>query len=165
MSNLEDSRVIFQGEVSPTLADGSNLTVKSRLMKKTQRIALTLALAGLCATAQAGWTEIQTFDDGMRVFVDKATAQRNSGDTAQLSHLVRWGEPQEEVGISPYRSTVVRASYDCAGKHEKYLGSTSYAEPMGNGAQVAADDNEAEVWYSISEGSMEEKLWKIACRP
>jgi len=162
MSNPEDGRVIFQGEVSPTLADGSNLTVKLRLMKKNRRIAVTLFLAVLCATAQAEWAEIQKFDDGMRVFVDKATAQR-SGDTAQMLHLVRWGEPQQEEGIYPYRSTIVRTSYDCVGKHEKYLGSTSYAEPMGNGPKVSADDNEAEIWYSISDGSMEETLWKIAC--
>jgi len=132
-------------------------------MKTARRIALALALAALYATAQAEWTEIQTFDDGMRVFVDKATAQRGSGDTVLLSHLVRWGEPQQEDGIYPYRSTIVRTSYDCAGKHEKYLGSTSYAEPMGNGIKVTADDNEAEAWDSISAGSMEETLWKIAC--
>lgn len=155
--------LLFQNEVSPTLADRSNLTVESRLMKKTRQIVSALALALLCATAHAEWTEIQTFEDGMRVFVDNGTPHRN-GDIAVLSHLVRWAEPQEDEGIHPYRSTIVRNSYDCAGKHEKYLGSTSYAESMGNGAKVTADDNEAESWYSISEGSMEEKLWKIACQ-
>jgi len=120
------------------------------------------ALLALCARAQAEWVEIQKFDDGMRAFVDQATAQR-SGDTAQVTHLVNWGEAQEEEGIYPYRSTIVHTSYDCVGKREKYLGSVSYAEPMGNGAKVKADDDEAEVWYSISEGSMEEKLWKTAC--
>ena len=131
-------------------------------MKTTKRIALTLSLAALCGAAQAEWVEIQKFEDGMRVFVDKATVRRN-GDTAQILHLVRWGEPQEEKGIYPYQSTIVRTSYDCIGKHEKYLGSTSYAEPMGSGAKVAYDEDEAESWYLISEGSMEEKLWKIAC--
>ena len=34
---------------------------------------------------------------------------------------------------------------------------------MGDGAKVVEDDDEAEAWYSISEASMEDKLWKIAC--
>jgi len=162
MSNPEDREQFFQAEVSPTLADRSNLKVKSRLMKTTQRMLLTLALAAACASAQAEWAEIQKFDDGMRVFVDQATAHR-TGETAQLAHLVRWGEPQEEEGIYPYQSTIVRTSYDCVGKRERYLGSISYAEPMGSGVKVIADDNEAESWYSISDASMEEMLWKVAC--
>jgi hypothetical protein len=130
-------------------------------MKTTKRMFLTLLLATLCFSAHAEWLEIQQFDDGMRAFVDRTSAQRN-GDIAQLTHLVRWSEPQQEEGIYPYQSTVVRTSYDCVGKREKYLGSISYAQPMGTGSKVTADDNEAETWYSISEGSMEEKLWTIA---
>ena len=78
-------------------------------MKTTKQILVTLLLTVLCSAAHAEWAEIQAFDDGMRAFVDHATARR-SGDTAQLTHLVRWGEPQEEEGIYPYRSTVVRSS-------------------------------------------------------
>lgn len=123
---------------------------------------LTLTLAAWCAGVQAGWTELQQLDDGMKIFVDKNLIRRD-GDTAVLQHLVHWGEPQQDEGIYPYQSTLVRTAYDCAGKHERYLGSVSYAGPMANGAKVTADDNEAEVWYPISEGSMEEKLWKLAC--
>ena len=123
---------------------------------------LILALSLASATALAEWTEIQKFDDGMRVFVDRASARR-SGDHAQVIHLVRWGEPQLDPDTPPYRSTIVRTTYDCVAKREKYLGSTSYAGTMGDGAKVAEDDDEAEAWYSISESSMEDKLWKIAC--
>lgn len=131
-------------------------------MKKTRGVLLTLTLAAWCVCAQAEWTEIQQFDDGMRVFVDPGRI-RHEGETVVLQHLVHWGEPQQDEGIYPYQSTLVRTAYDCAEKRERYLGSVSYAGPMGNGAKVTADDNEAEVWYSISEGSMEEKLWKLAC--
>ena len=119
-------------------------------------------LALVSITACAEWTEIQKFDDGMRVFVDQASAQR-SGENAQVTHLVRWGEPQLDPGSPAYRSTIVRTTYDCVAKREKYLGSTSYVGTMGDGAKVSEDDDEAEGWYSISEASMEDKLWKIAC--
>ena len=131
-------------------------------MKTTKRFALTLALVFLNGAALAEWVEIEKFEDGIRVFVERSSVRR-SGDKAQLEHLVRWSEPQRDEGLPPYLSTTVRTAYDCIGKREKYLSSTSYAGAMGNGAEVVADDNEAQGWYSISESSMEDKLWKIAC--
>jgi hypothetical protein len=131
-------------------------------MKKTTQFLPILALAVLSGTALAEWVEIEKFDDGMRVFVDRKTARR-SGETAQVTHLVRWGEAQRDDDGPPYLSTVVQTIYDCVGKRERYLASTSYAGAMGNGATVIADEDEAENWYSISESSMEDKLWKIAC--
>lgn len=121
-----------------------------------------LALTVASSAALAQWTELADFDDGMRVYVDRASAQRQ-GDTAELTHLVRWAEPQLDPDSPPYRSTVVRTVYNCVAKGEKYLGSTSYAGVMGDGATVTADDDAVDHWYSISESSMEDKLWKIAC--
>ena len=129
-------------------------------MKKRILLVLALSLAG--GAAHAEWTELQKFDDGMRVYVDKASARRN-GELAQVTLLVRWGEPQVDPDTPPYRSTIVRTAYDCVAKRERYLGSKSYAGTMGDGAKVVEDDDEAEAWYSISESSMEDKLWKVAC--
>ena len=129
-------------------------------MKKQFMLMSVLALVSI--TARAEWTEIQKFDDGMRVFVDPASARR-SGERAQVTHLVRWGEPQLDPDTPPYRSTIVRTAYDCVAKRERYLGSTSYAGTMGNGTKVISDEDEVENWYSISDSSLEEKLWKIAC--
>jgi len=131
-------------------------------MKTTKWLAAVVAMTALCGAARAEWVEIEKFEDGMRVYVDATTARRR-GDTAQLVHLVRWGQPQVEPGLPPYLSTRVTAAYDCAGKTERYLSSVSYAGTMGNGARIVADDDEADEWYSISAASMEEKLWKIAC--
>ena len=131
-------------------------------MKAIKRIALMAACAVLSNGTQAEWLEIYKFEDGMRVFVDQTTASRN-GDIAEMSHLVRWPEPQLADDDHVFRSTVVRASYDCAGRHERYLSSASYAEAMGEGAKVLEDENEALVWYSISDSSMEDKLWTVAC--
>ena len=131
-------------------------------MKATRQLALAFALAALNGAACAEWIEIDRFDDGMRVYVDRATAKRN-GDTAEVMHLVRWAEPQQDEGLPPYRSTVVRTLYDCQNKHERYLESTSFAGPLGDGAAVVADENAVEGWYSISEASLEDKLWTVAC--
>ena len=131
-------------------------------MKATRQLALAFALAALNGAAHAEWIEIDRFEDGMRVYVDRATAKRN-GDTAEVMHLVRWAEPQQDEGLPPYRSTIVRTLYDCKDKHERYLESTSFAGPMGDGVAVVADENAVDGWYSISEASLEDKLWTVAC--
>jgi hypothetical protein len=131
-------------------------------MKPTKQLALALALGALCGTASAQWSEITRFDDGMRIYADRSSARRD-GDSAELTHLVRWAEPQQDPDSPPYRSTVVRTRYDCVGKRERYLASTSYAGAMGDGARIIADDDAVDGWYSISEASMEDKLWQVAC--
>lgn len=132
-------------------------------MKTTPRFWLATLFAILPLAAFADWNEISDFDDGMRIFVNAATIER-AGDIAVVSHLVRWGEAQKSDEDAVYLSTIVRTRYDCAQKLERYLGSTSYAGPMGNGDVVISDEDEADKWYTISEGSMEEKLWSVACR-
>jgi len=132
-------------------------------MKTTPRFWLATLLAILPLPAFCDWNEVSSFDDGMRVYVNDTTVER-SDDIAVVSHLVRWGEPQKSDEEAVYRSTIVRTRYDCAKKLERYLGSTSYAGPMGNGDVVISDEDEADKWYTISEGSMEERLWSIACQ-
>ena len=132
-------------------------------MKTTPRFWLATLFAMLPLTAFADWNEISSFDDGMRVFVNTGTVERID-EIAVVSHLVRWGEPQKSDEEAVYLSTIVRTRYDCANKLERYLGSASYAGPMGNGDVVISDENEADKWYTISDGSMEEKLWSVACQ-
>lgn len=132
-------------------------------MKMSRPIAGVIVLLLASVSAQAEWQELSRFEDGMRVYVDRASVRRE-GDTGQVLHLVRWAEPQEEEGQPVYRSTVVRTVYDCVNKRERYLSSLSFTGPMGDGIKVAADGQEAERWYTISEASMEEALWKVACQ-
>ena len=132
-------------------------------MKTTPRFWLATLFAILPLTAFADWNEISSFDDGMHVLVNAATVERID-EIAVVSHLVRWGEAQKSDEEAVYRSTIVRTRYDCANKLERYLGSVSYAGPMGNGDVVISDEDEADKWYTISDGSMEEKLWSVACQ-
>ena len=132
-------------------------------MKTTPRFWLATLFAMLPLTAFADWNEISSFDDGMHVLVNAATVERID-EIAVVSHLVRWGEAQKSDEDAVYRSTIVRTRYDCANKLERYLGSVSYAGPMGNGDVVISDEDEADKWYTISDGSMEEKLWSVACQ-
>lgn len=121
-----------------------------------------MLLLALAEPTYADWLEVEQFEDGMRVYADPSSVS-HAGSNAELTHLVRWAEPQADEGAAPYRSTVVRTAYDCADKLERYLASNSFAGPMGDGASVRYDDNAAETWYNISEASMESKLWAIAC--
>lgn len=108
-------------------------------MKTTPRFWLATLLAILPLSAIAEWSEISSFDDGMRVFVNTGTVERID-EIAVVSHLVRWGEPQKSDEDAVYLSTIVRTRYDCANKLERYLGSVSYAGPMGNGDVVVSDE-------------------------
>lgn len=125
-----------------------------------------LLVAAVPAAAQH--VEIARFEDNTRVYADAWQAQRSSA-RALLTHLVRWGEAQQDGELPTYRSTRVFMEYDCPGKRERYLGSASYAGPAGDGALVTADgtaaseDAPATPWDSISEASMEEALWRLAC--
>jgi len=135
-------------------------------MKITRPLGFGLLLFALAGRSFAGWVEIEQFEDGMRVYADPASATRSTVDgenTARLTHLVRWAQPQEDEGAPAYRSTVVHAAYDCGDKLERYLSSTAYTGPMGDGASVLQDNTAAESWYTISSASMEEKLWRLAC--
>jgi hypothetical protein len=131
-----------------------------RAMKEVHATMFALILAS--GPASAGWVEVERFEDGTRAYADAASARRD-GATAELAHLVRWGEPQRDDGVPTYLSTRVLTAYDCVGKREKYLTSTSYAGAMGDGVKVAHDANEAAGWDSISEDSLEDKLWHVAC--
>ena len=138
------------------------LPVEWRPMKTSKQFFMVFALATLSGVAQAEWVEIEKFEDGMRIYVDRTSAQRD-GDFAEVLHLVRWGEAQTGEEHPPYLSTVVRTTYHCVDKLEKYQSSVSYAGAMGNGAKVLSDEQDEVRWYTISDASMEEKLWKIAC--
>lgn len=126
-----------------------------------------ILLAAPLATS-AEQVEIARFEDNTRVYADARQSQRSSA-LALLTHLVRWGEAQQDGELPAYRSTRVFMEYDCAGKRERYLGSASYAGPAGDGALVTADGTAAgegapaTPWDSISEASMEEALWRLAC--
>ena len=121
-----------------------------------------VALLFVCTGAHAAWDEIERYDDGTRILVDRQRASRDEG-IVRLPHLVRWGEPQADPGQPPYQSTLVRTAYDCVNKRQRYLASTSYSGSQGDGTAVLADEDEAEDWDTVSDGSMEEKLWHTAC--
>lgn len=132
-------------------------------MKSTKPL-LALLLLATASFARADWIEVELYEDGTRIYAKPASVGKGTAaDSAELTHLVRWGEPQQDEGLPPYRSTVVRSAYHCPRKLERYLSSKSYDGSMGDGPRVQIDDHAAESWTTISGGSMEEKLWAIAC--
>ena len=123
-----------------------------------------LLLLATVSFARADWIEIALYEDGTRVYAEPASVGKGADtDTAELTHLVRWAEAQQDEGLPAYRSTVVRSAYHCGQKLERYLFSKSYAGSMGDGPRVQIDERAAESWATISDASMEEKLWTIAC--
>lgn len=143
------------------------------LMYPVRQASCGFLAAALALPAHAAWREIERFEDGVRIYVDDAAAVQRDDNQAILRHLVRWNEPQndeasdaeirEGVALPVYLSTLVQTQYDCRSRLFKYLSSWSFAGAMGDGVQVTADEDAAGRWEPVSDGSMEEKLWKIAC--
>ena len=75
--------------------------MKIPLLNIVCRIAVVgLLLSSFMPFARAEWREIERFEDGMRIYADRAGVQRE-GDVAHLSHLVRWGSRRKSQGSRP----------------------------------------------------------------
>ncbi len=111
------------------------------------------------------WELIELFEEGA-LYVERQSMQFNETEnTGQLRFLVAWKEAQEDfVGGEKYRSTKISALYNCAERLETQLAEITYQGKMGTGKVLSKETYDAPETYSFSEGSMEEKLWKIACK-
>lgn len=141
----------------------TSLSVHLFLLMLLPKPLTVLLLVLLCPlSAMAVWEEIDQFEDGMRIYVQRESLRRE-GEVSYLDHLVRWPEPQTGEGHAPYRSTRVHVAYHCREKLERYLSSRAYAGLAGDGTVIMEDAEEAQLWYRVSDDSMEGRLWRIAC--
>lgn len=118
------------------------------------------ALLCLAAPAFAAWTGVGEEPRGA-TYADPATVQK-SGSTAKMWSILdhRTFQRMVEVGYYSQKSLV---EYDCADKRLRSLHVALHAERMGAGAVIYEDDSTRE-WESVSPDSVQEALWKMACR-
>jgi len=118
------------------------------------------ALLCLATPACAAWTSVGEEPRGT-TYADSATIEKR-GSTAKMWSILdhKTFQRMVEVGYYSQKSLV---EYDCADKRLRSLHVALHAERMGAGPVIYEDDS-AHEWESVSPGSMQEALWKVACR-
>jgi len=123
-----------------------------------RKLAILLLLLG--SPAWAGWKSIAEDNAGVS-YADPATIVRNGGN-ALMDSLFDQRDFQRMVEVG-YFSQKVRAEYDCMDRRIRRLSVSLHAGHMGEGKVIYADDTPHE-WEAVEAGTLNESLWKIACK-
>ena len=123
-----------------------------------RKLAILLLLLG--SPAWAGWKSIAEDNAGVS-YADPATIVRNGG-SALMDSLFDHRDFQRMVEVG-YFSQKVRAEYDCMDRRIRRLSVSLHAGHMGEGKVIYADDTPHE-WEAVEAGTLNESLWKIACK-
>lgn len=121
---------------------------------------LAIILLLLSSSAWAGWKSIGE-DDTRTSYADRDRIIRN-GNTAKMWTLLDYNAFQRMVEVG-YFSQKVQAEYDCKEKKFRGLTLSLHAEHMGEGKIIYADESPHD-WEAVDAGTMNETLWKIACK-
>jgi hypothetical protein len=104
-----------------------------------------------------------------RVYVDPDSIRRE-GNVAVLRQLTDYVWMQGNAGFGrflpgPHRflSTVTRKEFDCVDKRVRLLAFTEFSQHMGTGRPADGYVDQSQ-WLRIEPASMNEGLWKIACK-
>jgi hypothetical protein len=125
-------------------------------MKKS----LALFVLLLSSPAWGAWKSIADDDIGTS-YADPATIVK-SGATAKMWSLLDYKAFQRMVEVG-YFSQKSQAEYDCKEKKFRGLTLALHAEHMGEGKVIYSDET-AHEWEAVEPGTLNETLWKIACK-
>ena len=121
---------------------------------------LAIILLLLSSSAWAGWKSIGE-NDTRTSYADLDRIIRN-GNTAKMWTLLDYNAFQRMVEVG-YFSQKVQAEYDCKERKLRGLTLSLHAGHMGEGKVIYADESPRE-WEAVDAGTLNETLWKIACK-
>jgi hypothetical protein len=114
----------------------------------------------LSSPAWAGWTSVGE-DHAATAYADKATIVRK-GETATMWSLLDFQNFRRMVEVG-YFSQKTHVEYDCAAPRLRGLSLSLHSEKMGEG-KVIYEDTSAHEWEQVAPNSLNELLWKAACK-
>jgi hypothetical protein len=114
-------------------------------------------------SAWAEWSQIGTSASlgGYTVYVDLATI-RKTGSTVRMWALLDFSTAQPGPGVA-FLSAKNHYELDCDGERIRRLHTSWYSGRMGGGDTVHISED-AQGWDPVAPGSVNEGLWKIACK-
>ena len=120
-----------------------------------------LLLVGVSTNVLAKWTGIGKSPDGDTTIYIDFTTIRKHGDLVKMWHLYDFQTTKTASGIR-YFSSKGQEEYDCKEEQSRALAFSMFFDKMGDGVanySGVVDSN----WNPVSPGSIDEKLFKIAC--
>jgi hypothetical protein len=121
---------------------------------------LAIALLLFTSPAWAAWKHVAEADNGTS-YADPASVSRQAG-TATMWLMFDYKDFQRMVEVG-YFSQKRQAEYDCKQTKYRVLTLSLHAEHMGLGKVIYADESPHD-WEDLAAGSVDETLWKLACR-
>jgi hypothetical protein len=120
-----------------------------------------LILAG-AGNAGAAWERAGATDDGMAIYVDRATLQ-TTGDVAKMWGLIDYKTPEKDATGKPYLSVKLLQEFDCKGAKGRTRYYSFHAGQMGGGQLVGSELRVDSEWLPANRARPGEILWKAAC--
>jgi len=121
---------------------------------------LCAVLALLSSPAWAGWTSVGE-DHAATAYADTTTIVRK-GETATMWSLLDSQNFRRLVEVG-YFSQKTHTEYDCATPRLRGLSLSLHSEKMGEG-KVIYEDASVHEWEQVTPNSLNELLWKAACK-
>ena len=115
----------------------------------------------ISAPALAEWTSVGGTDD-FDNYADLATI-RKKGDTVKMWVLIDFKTAQR-IGRKTRLSSKRQDECDCDGERSRTLYFSWHSGNMGGGNVVHSNASPSE-WQPVAPESIDEGLWKIACKP
>jgi len=127
------------------------------------KVIVMLLLAMLSSGAAAEWVKVgnTSAKGGVEIYVDPATIRR-SGNMVKMWAMYDFKTEQVDRG-ERYLSSKSQDEYDCKGEQWRRIYFTWHSEKMTRGDVVYSYDGIASNWEPVSPGSVNERIWKLAC--
>ena len=117
-------------------------------------------LAALSNFAHANWTKVLTTESDTDIYVDHKTVSK-SGTNVKMWIM----EDRKSAGSfagKTFMSAKLEYEYDCKDRQRRVLQSSLYSGQKAGGNNVQTGTKTGP-WRPITEGRVNEALWKIAC--
>jgi hypothetical protein len=129
-------------------------------MRKT---ILMLLLAIVSSSAMAEWVKVGGSTDGTLTVYAIPSSIRKVGSKAKIWTLGDYKVAKDSGMGNQYRSTKSQEEYDCKEEQGRTLYLAFYSENMGEG-EIIGTHQGAKEWLPIMPESINEALWKTACK-
>ena len=136
-------------------------------MKQVKRSAGAAAITATltlfaCGTVQAEWLLLGAEEGIYNAYGDPDTIRRVDGKV-RMQGVYDFPRGDFTPEGRALHSTRVTREYDCDARRVRLLGHVDHAGHMSEGAAVAIGVEPGR-WESVTEASMDERFWNMACR-